>query len=229
VSLYIFPFTDVCQINRWNRRDKAQSTLGPLREFINISLDALVSAWVGNFLAYAGVLNVASRYVYRFKKGSDLVLESAEAYSRTIYHLHQEQEFTVPFEDTIEVYKDFLAKFEEMYLANRKKLPFSFIEVRFTPADHELGMIGPGRDRRSAWIDLICNDTRGFETYYSVTEEMIREKGARPHLGKFCENLNKTDLANIYGTHFERFLELRNEHDPNRKFINSFTRRLLGD
>ena len=229
VSLYIFPFTDMCQVNRWNEKDKRQSTLGPLREFINISLDALVSAWVGNLLAYTGALKVASPHIYRFKKGSNLVLESAEAYSRTIYPLHQEQEFTVPFEDTIDVYREFRTKFEKMYESNPKKLPFSFIEVRFTPANHELGMIGPGRDRPSAWIDLICNDSRRFETYYSVTEDMIREMRARPHLGKFCEKLDKADLANVYGAHFERFLELRNEHDPNRKFINPFTRRLFGD
>ena len=229
VSLYIFPFTNMCQVNRWNQKDKRQSTLGPLREFINISLDALVSAWVGNLLAYTGALKVASPHIYRFKKGSNLVLESAEAYSRTIYPLHQEQEFTVPFEDTIDVYREFRTKFEKMYESNPKKLPFSFIEVRFTPANHELGMIGPGRDRPSAWIDLICNDSRRFETYYSVTEDMIREMRARPHLGKFCEKLDKADLANVYGTHFERFLELRNEHDPNRKFINPFTRRLFGD
>jgi hypothetical protein len=116
-----------------------------------------------------------------------------------------------------------------MYLKNRKKLPFSLIEVRFTPSDHELGMIGPGRDRRSAWIDLICNDSHRFQEYYSITEEMVREMGARPHLGKFCETLDKDDLARIYGTHFERFLQLRDEYDPNRKFINPFTRRLFGD
>lgn len=229
VSLYIFPFTNVCQVNRWNHCERAQSTLGPLREFINISLDALASAWLGNLLAYASQLKRFSPFVYRFKKGSDLVLESAEAYSRTIYHLHQEQEFTVPFEDTIDVYREFRTKFEKMYEDNPKKLPFSFIEVRFTPANHELGMIGPGRDRRSAWIDLICNDSRRFETYYSATEDMIRGKRARPHLGKFCETLNKADLANVYGTHFEQFLQLRNKYDPNRKFINPFTRRLFGD
>ena len=44
VSLYIFPFTDVCQINRWNHTDENQSTLGPLREFISTSVDALSSA-----------------------------------------------------------------------------------------------------------------------------------------------------------------------------------------
>lgn len=131
------------------------------------------------------------------------MLESAEAY--TIYHLHQELEFTVPFEDTIDVYTEFLTKFEDMYVENRRKPPFSLIEVRFTPPDHELGMIGPGRDRRSAWIDLICNDSRGFEKYYSVTEEMVRKMGGRPHLGKFCETVDQTHLAKIYGTHFKRF------------------------
>jgi hypothetical protein len=120
-------------------------------------------------------------------------------------------------------------KFEDMYLENPKQLPYSLLEVRFTPSNHELSMIGPGRDRRSCWIDLICNDSHGFEKYYSVAEEMIRDIGGRPHLGKFCEMLDKEHLANIYGTHFERFLELRNEHDPNRKFINPFTRRLFGD
>ena len=229
MSLYIFPFTDECQINKWNHTEKVKSTLGPLREFINISLDALVSAWFGNFMAYAGKLNKWSRLAYRFKQTTDLVLESAEAYSRTIYHLHQEQEFTVPFEDGIKMCKLFLSKFEEMYLANPGQLPYTLLEVRFTPANHELAMIGPGRDRRSCWIDLICNDSHGFERYYAVAEQMIREIGARPHLGKFCETLDKVHLQNIYGSHFERFLELRNAHDPDRKFINPFTRRLFGD
>src|SRR5204862_4220834 len=100
-----FPFSDECQINKWSHTAKVQSTLGPLREFINISMDAFVSAWFGNFMAYAGKLNKWSRLVYRFKKGTDLVLESAEAYSRTIYHLHQELEFTLPFEDCIKMCK----------------------------------------------------------------------------------------------------------------------------
>lgn len=229
MSLYIFPFTDECQINKWNRTEKVKSTLGDLREFINISLDALVSAWFGNFMAYAGVLAKWSHLAYRFKKTTDLVLESAEGYSRTIYHLHQEQEFTVPFEDGIKMCRLFLQKFEEMYKEDPKLLPYTLLEVRFTPANHKLAMIGPGRDRRSCWIDLICNDTHGFEKFYGVAEDMIREIGGRPHLGKFTEKLDKAHLANIYGEHFTRFLELRDKHDPDRRFINPFTRRLFGD
>jgi hypothetical protein len=229
VSLYIFPFTDRCQINKWNHTDRPKSTLGPVREFINISLDAFFSAWFGNFMAYCGLLKSWSPVAYYFKKGTDLVLESDEAYTRTIYHLHQEQEFTVPFEEAMDMCRLFLKMYEDMYEANPKKLPYALLEVRFTPAGHELSMIGPGRDTRRCWIDLICNDSHGFELYYGAAEDKIREIGARPHLGKFCDKLDKAHLAGIYGEHFVRFLELRNIHDPDRKFLNNFTRRLFGD
>ena len=58
---------------------------------------------------------------------------------------------------------------------------------------------------------------------------MVIKIGARPHLGKYCETLYKAHMAGIYGEHFDRFLELRDIHDPDRKFINPFTRRLFGD
>ena len=51
VSLYLFPFADKCQINTWNRTTKKRSWLGPQREFVTISLDAILAAWLGN-LAY---------------------------------------------------------------------------------------------------------------------------------------------------------------------------------
>lgn len=229
MSLYIFPFSPLCQINKWNHTDKPKSFLGPIREFINISMDAFFSAWFGNAMAYWGVLNKWSRLAYYFKQSTDLVLESDEAYTRTIYHLHQEQEFTVPYEESIAMCKLFLQKFEDMYVQVPKTLPYALLEVRFTPAGHELALIGPGRDTQRCWIDLICNDSHGFELYYSAAEEMIRDIGARPHLGKYCETLDKAHLQGIYGEHFDRFLALRDQHDPDRKFINPFTRRLFGD
>ena len=56
----------------------------------------------------------------------------------------------------------------------------------------------------------------------------MKEIGARPHLGKFCESFNKADMGRLHSDNFTRFLELVEEHDPNGKFANSFTRRLLG-
>ena len=79
-----------------------------MREFVSISLDALLASWLGNLLAYAGLLPKLGSRVYIKKRGTDLVLESDAAFNRTIYHLHQELEFTVPFEQTFEASRRFI-------------------------------------------------------------------------------------------------------------------------
>jgi len=238
-SLYLFPFANRCQVNTWNRREKARTVLGRFREFIeiskgrllefiNISKDALTAAWIGNFIAYIGQLP-CSRYVYSFKPGSSLLLESNKGFNRTIYHLHQELEFTVPYEDTFECCKRFIKLYEDLYKESYPSgLPYTLFEVRFTPDKHERTLIGAGRGRRSTWIDLVCTDSHGFERFYVEAQKLMKEIGARPHLGKFCENLNKADMQYLHGDSFTRFLELVEEHDPEGKFANGFTRRLFG-
>jgi L-gulonolactone oxidase len=224
-SLYLFPFTTRCQVNTWNRTDKGQSLLGDLREFINISKDALLAAWIGNFAAYAGSLRMFSLLAYGFKLGSNLVLESNRAFNRTVYHLHQELEFTVPFEDTFEASSKFIGLYEEMYPSG---LPYALFEVRFTPEGHDRTLIGAGRDRRCTWIDLVCNDSRGFEEFYAAAEELLKEIGARPHLGKYCESFTRADMEKLHGKNFAKFADLAQEYDPDGTFANEFTRRLFG-
>lgn len=225
LSLYLFPFAEKCQVSRWNRSLDNKSFLGPLREFLAISFDAIVAAGAGNLMAYSGLLPRLSNGAHSIKKGTDLVMESNKAFNRTIYHLHQELEFTVPYEDTWPVCKRFLQLYETMY---SNEMPYALLEVRFTPNGLDHAMLGAGRDQRSTWIDLICNDSRGFEAYYAAAEEVIKEIGARPHLGKYCEKLDNDHLSNVYGTSFDEFLRLRLMHDPNEKFGNSFTSRLFG-
>ncbi len=225
LSLYLFPFAKKCQVSIWNRADeKPKSFLGPLREFIAISFDALMSAVFGNLMAYTGLLRKWSDKAHSIKQGTDLVMESNKAFNRTIYPLHQELEFTVSYEDTWEMCDRFLELYEQMY---SKELPYTLLEVRFTPAGHNQTLIGAGRERRSTWIDLICNDSHGFEKYYAAAEEEIKKIGARPHLGKYCESLDKNHLKEVHGASFERFLELMREHDPEDKFANNFTRRMF--
>jgi FAD/FMN-containing dehydrogenase len=224
LSLYLFPFADRCRVNTWNRTDKKPSPLGDLWEFVKTSIDALGAAWMGNLHAYTGLLRTLSSLVYGVELGSNLILESNKAFNRTIYHLHQELEFTIPFEDTFEVSRRFIRLYEEMYHLG---LPYAIFEVRFTPKQ-EHTLIGAGRDRRCTWIDLVCNDSQGFEKYYAAAEELIREIGARPHLGKFCETFDQDYLARIHQDSFTKFLNLAERHDPEGKFANDFTRRLFG-
>lgn len=227
LSLYLFPFTKKCQINTWNSaRGKKKSFLGPIREFLSISNDALLSAWFGGFMAYTGLLPKLSDIAYGFKRGTDLVMESYQSYNRTIYHMHQELEFTVPFEKTFEMCDLFIKLYENMY---SPELPYAIFEIRFTPAGHERTFIGAGRERRSTWIDLVINDSAGFEKYYAAAEDLMKQIDARPHLGKFCQSFHKSDMQRVHGNHFAQFLQLRQQQDPYKKFSNVLTRRLFED
>ena len=224
LSLYLFPFANKCQVSIWNHTTAPRSALASVREWIAISFDALTSAWFGGFMAYAGLLDTWSNWAYGLKRGTNLVMESNEAFNRSIYHLHQELEFTVPYADTWTECDRFLKLFETMYTND---LPYALLEVRFTPAGHDCTLIGAGRERRSTWIDLICNDSRGFESYYAAAEGEIRNIGGRPHLGKFAGTLTKSDMHNIHGANFDQFLQLMAQHDPQDKFANGFTRRVF--
>jgi FAD/FMN-containing dehydrogenase len=228
VSLYLFPFSDQCQVNRWNRTDQRHSRNADIREFANISLDALLAAWVGNLLAYTKVLPFSkrwSRLAYLIRRGSNLVLESDCAYNRTIYHLHQELEFAVPYEAAFDVSDRLIKLYEDMYSYG---LPYTLFEVRFTPAGHDRTLIGAGRERHSTWIDIICNDSDGFEAYYAAAVDLIKELGGRPHLGKYCKGFDVEYLAKLHGEYFGTFKRLIAQHDPTGKFSNALTERLFG-
>ncbi|MEK6279816.1 MAG: D-arabinono-1,4-lactone oxidase [Acidobacteriota bacterium] len=225
-SLYLFPFTTKCQISIWNRTEKKQSFLGPIREFIAISVDALMAVWFGALISYTGLLPRLSSIAHSLKRGTNLVMESNKAYNRSIYHLHQELEFTVPFEETFAMCKRFVNLYEKMYT---KALPYTLLEVRFTPAGHDLTLIGAGRERLCTWIDLVCNDSHGFENYYDAAEESMKKLSARPHLGKFCQSFRKSDMVRLHGQSFAKFLQVVDQYDPDQKFANEFTRRLFRD
>ncbi|MDX6403521.1 MAG: hypothetical protein QOH70_976 [Blastocatellia bacterium] len=225
MSLYLFPFTDRCQINTWNSTTARKSSCGPLREFVSISKDALLSAWFGSFMADTGLLPTFSTLSYSFKRGTDLVMESNKAFSRTIYPLHEELEFTIPFEKTFEMCRRFIELYEEMYRV--KKLPYVLFEVRFTPAGHDRTLIGAGRERRSTWMNLCVNDEDGFEKYYAAAEDLMKQVDARPHPGKYCLSFTSKDMLRLHGVHFAKFQQVAKEYDPEGKFVGAFTRRLF--
>jgi hypothetical protein len=224
-SIYLFPFTGKCQVSTWNKTSKPTSLLGSIREFIAISFDALLASWFGNLMAYTGLLPSLSSPTHSIKRGTDLVLESNKAFNRSIYHLHQELEFTVPYADTIQRCEEFVELYESMY--KQKHLPYALFEVRFTPAGHTRTFIGAGRDDKSTWIDLVLCDSHCFEDYYAAAEALIKQKKARPHLGKYCRDLTKADLQNVHGQHFTDFLQVVQQHDPQQKFRNALIKRLM--
>jgi hypothetical protein len=58
-----------------------------------------------------------------------------------------------------------------------KGLPYTLFEVRFTLAGHDRTLIGTGRERRSTWLDLVCNDSAGFENTMPPPKRISKETG----------------------------------------------------
>lgn len=132
----------------------------------------------------------------------------------------------MPFEETFAAARRFMALYERMY--REEPLPYVLFEVRFTPEGHDRTLLGTGRGRCSTWIDLVCEDSPGYERYYRAAWEVLRGMDARPHLGKWCGELGPDDLRRLHGPHFDAFLDLVREHAPDGVFRNAFTARLLG-
>ncbi len=227
LSLYLFPFTRRCHINTWNRTDKASSFAGSLREFVSTSVDASLASWLGDALAHLGLLPRLATFSQTVKRGTNLVLESHEAFNRTIYHDHQELEFAVPYAGAWEACQGLIRRYEALY--RERALPYALFEVRFTPDGHERTLVGPGRSRRSAWIDIIINNTDGYERFYDAVEDALPALDARPHLGKHCVRYNRAALERAHGDHLARFQALIKQHDPDGRFANAFTRRLFSE
>jgi FAD/FMN-containing dehydrogenase len=227
VSFYVFPFSEYVQVHTWDRTDDRRSPFDIVREYLNITGQALASAWLGDLLAATRLLPRFADTAVRLQRNTSLVMRSYDGFTRTIYPLHQELEFTVPSDRVWEVNDHLLAMYKEMY--GRKRLPFTLFELRFTPADHRLGLISPGAGGPAqVYINLVCNQSGAYADFYAEAETYIRDLGGRPHLGKWCESWSSADLARMHGTDFVRFRRLRQQHDPHGRFRNDFTDRIFG-
>jgi L-gulonolactone oxidase len=228
VSFYAYPFTDLVHVHLWDRTEAPRSLFGAHREAVNEAKAAIVAATIGDALAHLGKLPHTASRGMKMQSATNLVLRSHEAFSRSQYHLHQELEIAVPVERVWADLDETLSIYEQMYAG--QSLPFLLVEVRFSPAGHDRSLLGAGVDRASAWLCLCLNQSGRVGDYFDAIETWMRTDGneARVHLGKWCEHLDSTDLVRMHDDRFDRFRRIRAAVDPQGRFVNPFTRRVLG-
>ena len=98
------------------------------------------------------------------------------------------------------------------------------IEVRFAAADDVLLSAAHARD--VCYIAVHQDRKLGWEPYFRGVEEIMDSYGGRPHWGKRHFQTAET-LAPRY-PRFGDFLALRDRLDPDRRFANAYTERVLG-
>jgi FAD/FMN-containing dehydrogenase len=147
-----------------------------------------------------------------------LTMPASAGFGRKLFYRHDEIELAVPFDR----WRSALSEVMDL-LAQRNF--FSIVELRFTP-DRSCSLIGPGAGQRSAWIELATPLSQERGEIYFLVEQILRRHGGRPHLGKKT-SLTAGDLFALHGERFALFQQVRELADPQGRFLNNFSRRLL--
>ncbi|GGA75254.1 oxidoreductase [Pseudoclavibacter endophyticus] len=89
------------------------------------------------------------------------------------------------------------------------------------------GMLSTAFERETLTIALLQNTTLDYRAYFEDVEPIFLRHGGRPHWGKKHTRAAE-ELGRMY-PHWDRFLQLRRELDPDGVFLNDYLRSVLGE
>jgi FAD-linked oxidoreductase len=144
---------------------------------------------------------------------------SNRVYSNTRLVRFTEMEYAIPRERAAEALERVLA------LIERRRLPIGFpIELRVVAPDDAL--LSTAYERPTAYIAVHQYVGMEFEAYFRAVEAIMDEHGGRPHWGK--RHYQSAATLRPRYPEWDRFAELRERFDPERRFENDYLRRVLG-
>lgn len=211
--------SEAIRMHRWNRTD-AELTPDWEKHAARVELsDFAISAYGSGFARALADVDEDAAVSDALAPDHRLVAPCSRGFGRRLFYRHDEIEFGVPFER----YRECLGKIVALHEGEGC---FAIIEVRFTP-DRSQALLGPGVGRRTAYIELATPLSQDHERVYAMTEDILRDYGGQPHLGKKT-NVTARDMLEIYGDRFARFQAIRAAQDPDGKFLNPFCERVFG-
>jgi len=130
-----------------------------------------------------------------------------------------EMEYAIPREHAREAIRRVID------VVRRRQLPILFpIEVRFSAPDD--AFLSTAHGRETCYIAVHQYSRMEFETYFRAVEAIMDEYAGRPHWGKRHYQTAGT-LRERYPD-WDRFAAVRDRLDPDRVFLNDYTRRVVG-
>jgi L-gulonolactone oxidase len=106
---------------------------------------------------------------------------------------------------------------------HRFAVPFP-IEVRTVAADDALLSTAAGRD--SGFVAVHMFERMDWRPYFQAVEAIMNDLGGRPHWGK--RHFQTADTLRSRYPDWDRFQSVRARLDPDGRFANEWTDRVLG-
>ncbi|MCB5906460.1 D-arabinono-1,4-lactone oxidase [Streptomyces pinistramenti] len=220
-EFYWFPHTGSCNTKRNNRSQGPAAPPGRINGWIEDELLSngvfQVACSVGRALpaAVPGIAKVSSRAL------------SARTYTDIPYKVFTsprrvrflEMEYALPRSAATDALRELKA------LVERSRFKVSFpVEVRTAPADDLPLSTASGRD--TVYIAVHMYRGTPHQAYFAAAERIMTAHAGRPHWGKL-HTRDADYLADVY-PRFGAFTAVRDRLDPERRFSNSYLRRVLG-
>ena len=218
---FTLPYTRVALTLGSTRTDREPRPRGAARAFLrdvlieNAALDT--ACRLGR--RFPSMIPALNRRFAALMSRAERLDASHRVYANTRLVRFTEMEYGIPREDAAEALERVLA------LIERRRLRVGFpIELRVVAADDAL--LSTAHGRPTAYIAVHQYRGMEFETYFRAVETIMEDYGGRPHWGKRHYQSAAT-LAPRY-PEWERFQEVRRLLDPEGRFENDYTRRVLG-
>jgi L-gulono-1,4-lactone dehydrogenase len=160
-----------------------------------------------------------NRLVTRLAGSSERVDGSAEIFASPRLVRFTEMEYALPREHTVRAVR------EVMELVSRRGFAVPFpIEVRTAAGDDALLSTAAGRE--TGFVAVHMFEGMAWEPYFRAVEAIMDGLGGRPHWGKRHFQTAAT-LRSRYPD-WDRFQAVRARLDPEGRFANAWTERVLG-
>ncbi len=220
-EFYVFPFTETALCRRSRRTDEPPH---PRSAALVYAQEVVLENWIGAGFAFAGrrlpalrprLARLASRGTGRATK----VDKSFRVFASERRIKFTEMEYGIPREHAVEAVRRVLD------LASRPEHSVVYpIEVRFVRDDNVV--LSAAHERETCYVAVHQDPKLDWESYFRGVEEIMNGYGGRPHWGK--RHFQTAASLEPRYPRWAEFQALRTKLDPERRFANAYTERVLG-
>jgi L-gulono-1,4-lactone dehydrogenase len=220
-EFFVFPYAETALTRTTRRSDEELTPTRGWKRRLNEDFESaglsLICRTGRRFPPAAPTLN---RLMTSIMSNSTVCDRAYKVYATERKVRFTEMEYAIPREHALEAVQRVID------LVRRRSLPIMFpLEVRFAAADDALLSTANGRD--TCYIAIHQYTGMEFETYFRAVEAIMDEYAGRPHWGK--RHYQTADTLRERYPDWDRFAAVRGRLDPDRVFVNDYTRRVLGD
>jgi L-gulonolactone oxidase len=220
-ELFVFPHCDTALTRANNRTDEPPRPRGRVAEYLNDVL--LTNHAFGAFCALGRALPSQipriNRLVTKLAGSSKRVDRSDRVFASPRLVRFTEMEYSLPRERTPEAVRRVMELIERRGFA----VPFP-IEVRTVAPDDALLSTAYGRE--SGFVAVHMYRGMQWRPYFEAVEEIMCQLDGRPHWGK--RHFQTAETLRPRYPEWDRFQAIRARLDPDGRFANAWTDRVLG-